>query len=88
MQVEESSGNMQAEGTSEKQPKPQREYKLAEPEIVNEDEVMMDQLMKFLEQHIEDDGLRIEDMAEAVNCFKKETGKTPSEYRDETCAAS
>jgi len=44
-----------------------REYKLAEPQIVNEDEVMMDQLMKFLEQHLDDDTLRIDDMAEAVN---------------------
>jgi ligand-binding sensor domain-containing protein/AraC-like DNA-binding protein len=116
------------------------EYKLSEPQIVNEDEVMMDRLMAFIEQRIDDDGLRIEDMAEAVGmgrtafyekirqivgvspsdflrqvrmqrarqlivkstmtfsqiayavgftdpkyftkCFKKDTGMTPSEYRN------
>ena len=117
-----------------------REYKLSEPQIANEDELLMDRLMAFIEQHISDDALRIDDMAEAVNmgrtafyekikqivglspsdflrqvrmqrarqliskstmnfsqiaysvgftdpkyftkCFKKETGMTPSEYRE------
>jgi AraC-like DNA-binding protein len=39
---------------------------LAEPTIVDEDETMMNHLMAFLENHIGDDSLRIEDMAEAV----------------------
>ena len=140
-ELQEQVDNMQGEESAANQPTPQREYKLDEPEIINEDEVMMDQLMKFLEQRIDDDGLRIDDMAEAVNlsrtvfyekirqivgvspvdflkqvrmqrarqliakstmsisqvayavgftdpkyfarCFKKETGMTPSEYREQ-----
>lgn len=46
--------------------KPKHQYKLAEPTIVDEDETMMNHLMAFLENHIGDDSLRIEDMAEAV----------------------
>ena len=117
-----------------------REYKLEEPKIVDEDEQMMDALMKFIEDHMSDEDLKIEDMADAVSlgrtvfyakvkslvgvspveflrqvrmqraaqlvaksrmtvaeiaygvgfsdpkyfskCFKKETGMTPSEYRE------
>lgn len=123
-----------------------KEYRLAEPEIVNEDDLMMEQLLKFIESRISDEQLKIEEMAEAVNlgrtvfyskmkelvgvspsdflkqvrmqraeqliakskmtfseiafsvgftdpkyftkCFKKQTGMTPSEYRQEKSAAS
>ena len=124
----------------ESENQPTSKYTLSEPQIVNEDDEMMDRLMKFIEQRLGDEGLRIEDMAEAVNmgrtvfynkikelmgvspsdflrqvrmqraiqlvsqskqsfsqiaysvgftdpkyftkCFKKETGMTPSEYRE------
>ena len=115
------------------------EYRLDSPQIIEADQVMMEKLMKFLEERIGDENLRIEEMAEAVSmgrtvfygkikaivgmspsdflrslrmqraeelivkskmnfsqiafsvgfsdpkyftkCFKKETGMTPSEYR-------
>lgn len=116
-------------------------YTLTEPEIVNPDEEMMGKLMKYIEEHISDENLKIDDMADAVGlgrtvfygkvkqlmgvspsdflkqirmqraeqlirkskmtfaeiaysvgftdpkyftkCFKKQTGKNPSEYRSE-----
>lgn len=127
-----------------RQPADEYKYKLSEPEINDPDEEMMTTLMAYIEQHLDDDGLRIEDMAEAVNmgrtvfyekirqlvgvspsdflkqvrmqrarqliakskmtfsqiaysvgftdpkyftkCFKKETGMTPSEYREKESA--
>ena len=42
-------------------------YTLKEPTIVDADEEMMQQLMKFIEERISDDSLKIEEMAEAVN---------------------
>ena len=67
---------------------PKREYALSEPKIVNEDEVFMDKLMKFIEEHIDDDGLRIDDMAEAVNMgrtmfyenVRRIVGLSPSDF--------
>lgn len=117
-----------------------QEFRLKSPEIIDEDKVMMEKLMAFLEEHIDDSSLKMEDMAQAVNlgrtvfygkmksivgmapiefvrhvrlqraeelvakskenfsqiayavgfadpkyfskCFKKETGMSPSEYRE------
>ncbi len=42
-------------------------YTLKEPEIVDADEVMMNQLMQFIEQRIGDEELKVDEMAEAVN---------------------
>lgn len=63
-------------------------YHLEEPKIVNADEEMMNTLMLFIEQHISDSNLKIEDMAETVNMgrtvfYKKMTelvGMSPSEF--------
>ncbi len=46
---------------------PSPQFRLSEPDIVDPDEEMMNRLMAFLEQHISDEDLKIEQMAEAVN---------------------
>ena len=63
-------------------------YALSEPEIVNPDEEMMNQLMAYIEQRISDENLRIEDMAEAVGMgrtvfygkIKELMGVSPSDF--------
>lgn len=121
-------------------PEDRKTYSLEAPQIVDADNEMMKQLLGYLEEHISDTSLKIEDLADAVNlgrsvfygkiksivgmtpvdfvrhirmqraeqliagsnytfsqiaymvgfsdpkyfgkCFKKETGMTPSEYRE------
>ena len=137
---------LQEQMEARKEQQEPKEYRLAEPEIVNEDDLMMEQLLQFIESRISDEQLKIEEMAEAVNmgrtvfyskikelvglspsdflkqvrmqraeqliakskmtfseiafsvgftdpkyftkCFKKQTGMTPSEYRQKESAAS
>ncbi len=63
-------------------------YRLEEPEIRNEDDEMMQQLMAFIEQRIGDENLKIEEMAEAVNMsrttfyekLKSLVGTSPSDF--------
>ena len=45
----------------------QTEFKLNSPEIIDQDKVMMDKLMAYLEAHIDDSELKMDDMAQAVN---------------------
>lgn len=42
-------------------------YRLSSPVIIEEDKVMMAKLMDYLEKHIDDSNLRLDDMAAAVN---------------------
>lgn len=118
-----------------------REWRLESPQIADADQEMMEKLLRFMEEHIADEDLKIEELAEAVHmgrtvfygkikalvgmspsdflrrlrmqraeeliarskmnfsqiafrigfsdpkyftkCFKKETGMTPSEYRQQ-----
>ena len=65
-----------------------KEYRLSEPTIVDEDEVMMNRLMAFIEERISDEELKIEDMAEAVGLgrtafyekIKHLVGVSPSDF--------
>ena len=67
---------------------PPSTYRLEEPEIRNEDDEMMQQLMAFIEQRIGDENLKIEEMAEAVSMsrttfyekLKSLVGTSPSEF--------
>lgn len=43
------------------------EYRLKSPEIIDEDKVLMDKLMAYLEENIDNSSLKVEDMASAVN---------------------
>jgi AraC-like DNA-binding protein len=72
--------------TAEEHPTPR--YTLSEPQIVNEDEVMMNRLMAFIEEHIADETLKIEDMSEAVGLsrtvfyekIRETVGQSPSDF--------
>ncbi len=63
-------------------------YTLEEPKIVDDDEVMMNQLMQFIEQRIGDEELKVEEMAEAVNMsrtvfygrVRSVVGMSPSDF--------
>lgn len=44
-----------------------KEYRLSAPDIIDEDKAMMDKLMNYLEQHIGNPDLKMEDMGAAVN---------------------
>ena len=124
------------------QQQPAEQYTLKTPEIIDEDKLMMEKLMAYLEENLDNSALRMEDLAAAVNlgrtvfygkvkaivgippnefvrhirlqraeelvakskenfsqiayavgfsdpkyfskCFKKETGLSPSEYREKS----
>ena len=63
-------------------------YHLEEPKIVDEDEVMMNTLMQFIEEHVGDENLKIDDMADAVNMgrtvfyekIRELVGVSPSDF--------
>jgi len=65
-----------------------RPYTLSEPEITDPDEEMMNRLMQFIEQHVSDETLRVEDMADAVGLgrtvfygrLKNIVGVSPSDF--------
>lgn len=67
---------------------PHQQYRLESPQIVEADQLMMEKLMKFLEERIGDEGLRIEEMAEAVSMgrtvfygkIKAIVGMSPSDF--------
>lgn len=64
------------------------EYRLSSPVIIEEDKVMMAKLMDYLEKHIDDSNLRLEDLAAAVNLgrtvfygkMKSIVGMAPMEF--------
>ena len=64
------------------------EYRLEEPKIKDADEEMMERLMAFIEQHIGDEEMKIEDMADAVGLgrtvfygkIKSLVGVSPSDF--------
>ena len=67
---------------------PQAEYRLDSPQVVDADKEMMATLMAFINDHIEEEGLKIEELAEAVNLgrtvfygkIKVLVGMTPSDF--------
>lgn len=87
-ELQESIASQQTAGQPSPEPAEAREYRLEEPQISNPDEETMDRLMKFIEQHISDENLRIEDMAEAVGMgrtafygkVKQIVGVSPSDF--------
>ncbi len=76
-----------ASGTAAETPERQ-EYRLSAPQIIEEDTLMMEKLMKFIEENIGDENLKIDDMADAVGMgrtvfygkIKAITGMAPSEF--------
>lgn len=65
-----------------------KEYRLDSPQVVDADKEMMATLMAFINEHIEEEGLKIEELAEAVNLgrtvfygkIKALVGMTPSDF--------
>lgn len=63
-------------------------YRLSAPQIIEEDHLMMEKLMKFIEERISDENLKIDDMADAVGMgrtvfygkIKAITGMAPSDF--------
>ncbi len=66
----------------------QNDYKLESPRIADADQEMMTRLLKFLETRIDDENLKIEELAEAVNLgrtvfygkIKSLVGVSPSDF--------
>lgn len=64
------------------------DYRLASPQIADADQEMMTRLLKFLESRIDDENLKIEELAEAVNLgrtvfygkIKSLVGVSPSDF--------
>lgn len=79
---------LQQYGNLNDNPNANHQYKLAEPQIVNEDEVMMNRLMDYIEKRIGDDTMKIEDMADAVGLsrtvfyekIRELVGVSPSDF--------
>ncbi len=69
-------------------PEAPQTYKLEAPQIVDADKKMMEQLLEYLEEHIADPSLKIEDLAETVNLsrsvfygkIKSIVGMTPIDF--------
>ena len=67
---------------------PTPDYRLESPTIVDEDQEMMQRLLKFLDTRIGDENLKIEELAEAVNMgrtvfygkIKALVGMSPSDF--------
>lgn len=55
------------QGSKTKEERNRTEFKLSSPEIIDQDKVLMDKLMAFLEKHIGDSELKMDDIAQAVN---------------------
>lgn len=75
-------------GSNETPEASHQEYRLDSPQIIEADQIMMEKLMKFLEQRIGDENLRIEEMADAVSMgrtvfygkIKAIVGMSPSDF--------
>ena len=80
--------NTQHPSPNTQHPTPITQYRLSDPEIVDPDEEMMGKLMQYIEEHISDENLKIEDMADAVSLgrtvfyskIKQLVGLTPSDF--------
>lgn len=65
-----------------------REWKLESPQIADADQEMMEKLLRFMEEHIADEDLKIEELAEAVHMgrtvfygkIKALVGMSPSDF--------
>lgn len=78
----------QLEEQIQSETKEKREYRLREPDIVVTDELMMNNLMEYIDRRINDESLKVEEMAEAVGMgrtaffekMKELVGISPSDF--------